>query len=87
MHVLVPLIVLLFVAIKFFAKEAVPVSFELTLGGLSEELSLKLSKLFFSSLLAELKIIIYLVFCFKLRYDVCWRGKTTVSSVSIKQTR
>jgi len=36
MHVLVPLIVLLFVAIKFFAKEAVPVSFELTLGGLSE---------------------------------------------------
>ncbi len=86
MHVFVPLIVFLFVAIKLFAKETVPVSFELTLWGLSEELSFKLSKLFFSSLLAELKIIIDLIFCFQLSYDVCWRGKTTCSSVIIKQT-
>jgi hypothetical protein len=36
MHILVALIILLFIAIEFFAQEAVPVAFKLAFWGLPE---------------------------------------------------
>jgi len=46
MHVLVPFIVLLFITVELLAKEAVPIALELTLRGLTEQLSFKLYEVF-----------------------------------------
>jgi hypothetical protein len=43
-HVFVSLVIFFFVAIEFFAKEAIPVTFQFALGGFTEELSFELGE-------------------------------------------
>jgi hypothetical protein len=74
-HIFVSLIILLLIAIEFFAKEAVPITFQLTLWGFSKELTLELSELLIKVSFVELKVIVNLGFRVQ---NVCWGSISTV---------
>jgi hypothetical protein len=74
-HIFVSLIVFLLIAIEFFAKEAVPITFQFTFWGFSEELTLELSELLIKVSFVELKVIVNLGFRVQ---NVCWGGISTV---------
>jgi hypothetical protein len=75
MHVFVSLIILFLIAIEFFAKEAIPITFQFTLWGFTEELTFKLGELIVKISLIELEVIVNLGFRVQ---EVGWRGITTV---------
>jgi hypothetical protein len=62
MHVLVSLIIFFLIAIEFFAKEAVPITFQFTFWGFTEKFTFKLGKLVINVSFIELEVIIYLGF-------------------------
>lgn len=69
------LVILFLIAIEFFAKEAIPITFQFTFWGFTEELTFKLGELIVKISLIELEIIVNLGFRVQ---EVGWRSMTTV---------